>query len=326
MFYIQFFIISILISWFLTKLCIPFFQKNWSIIPNKRASHSYPVPFGGGIIFSLIGILGSLIYVDFSSLIFIPLILTGHLDDLKEISPSKRFFVQVAVSITLILYKLKLSPLLDYINYLSLNNYQKFFILLILIFIFTSIVNITNFSDGIDGLVASTLFIVFLTAFIKLPNQDYLIFILGALLGFLFWNWSPAKIFMGDSGSYFLGAIYFNILLSTRSIEELISFLILGTPIFADISITLIKRFFMRENIFKPHKLNLYQRLNQAGLSHSKISLIYLLNSFLLCFCYLFGDITLLFIAEIIVLLFGYLLDKYIAIDFKSSLLESKNK
>ena len=319
------FLILFLISWYLNKLFIPIFKTNWSISPNNRTSHKLPTPFGGGLIFSFLTILGSLFYKIYTPLIFIPLILIGHVDDCKGVSPLKRFFVQIGTALILIGYQSN-NDLSNYFYFEDINFLYKFIIFLLLLFVFTAIVNITNFADGIDGLVASSFIIIFFTAYIKLSHQEHLLLILGALMGFLYWNWHPSKIFMGDSGSYFLGALYFNIIINIGNIDQSIYFLLLGTPLFGDITITLIRRLIIGESIFKPHKLNLYQRLNQAGINHSKVSLIYLFCTSLLCLSYIFGGIYFLIISEFIVIFIGFLLDKYIAISFEKSLLNSRNQ
>lgn len=317
------FIISFFSSWCLLKTSIPIFKRNWSIVPNYRSSHKVSTPFGGGLIFSLIIILTSLIFHEFSNLIFLPLVITGHIDDCKGLSAIKRLYIQFGTALLLILYQSD-SLLLNSLSFQSLDFLNKTFLVFILVFLFTTIVNIFNFFDGIDGLLASNLFIIFLTVFIKLNNSNYIICILGSLLGFVVWNWSPAKIFMGDSGSYFLGAIFFNFVFNSESIYEFIQLIFLGTPIFADIIITLIRRFSIGENIFKPHKLNLYQRLNQSGMSHSKITLIYSLATFLICFSYLVGS-GLFFLSSLMsVLIIGYFIDKKASTPFLQSLTNQK--
>ena len=317
------FIFNFFSCWYLIKISIPIFKKNWSIVPNYRSSHKESTPFGGGLIFSLITILSSTIFFEFSNLLLLPLVITGHLDDCKGISPKKRLFIQLGTALLLILYQSD-SLLLNSLRYQNLDFLYKAILIFILVFSFITIVNTCNFFDGVDGLLASNLFIIFLTVFIKINNANYIISILGALLGFIVWNWSPAKIFMGDSGSYFLGAIFFNFIFNTEDIYQSIQLLILGTPIFADIIITLIRRFLIGENIFKPHKLNLYQRLNQAGMSHSRITLIYSAATILICFSYLIGSRSFLLSTLISIFIIGFYIDKNRSIPFLESLNNSR--
>ena len=96
------------------------------------------------------------------------------------------------------------------------------------------------------------------------------------MIAFLKWNWDPSKIFMGDCGSNYLGGLIFFCILSKG--EYLIDFktIFIIFPILLDCSWCIIRRFINKENIFIAHKKHLYQRLNQQGLSHSNVSLIYI--------------------------------------------------
>ena len=108
----QFFIYlitSFLSSWYLIKICIPLFKKNWTIFPNQRTSHIFPKPFGGGLIFSFISIFAASLNFEFVPFIFLPIIIIGHLDDCHGISPFKRLFVQLGNALILITYKSKVS-------------------------------------------------------------------------------------------------------------------------------------------------------------------------------------------------------------------------
>ena len=116
-----------------------------------------------------------------------------------------RLFIQIVIGIifSILIFKdsifnFQISP-----DYLLIGN---FLIIALLTFLFVSIVNFTNFADGLDGLVGSSMLVIFLFA-AYLLNINY-IFLVGGLIGFLILNWYPAKVFMGDSGSYFLGSMY----------------------------------------------------------------------------------------------------------------------
>ena len=122
---------------------------------------------------------------------------------------------------------------------------------------------------------------------------------------------------MGDVGSNFLGSVYFITLFEAGNLLDFIFLVVIFSPILGDALISLLRRALKRENIFKPHKKHLYQRLVQAGWSHSKVSLIYaaatLVNSF---FYFNFGyKSTILIVFCIIV--FGIFLDKKFAIPFE---------
>ena len=131
--------------------------------------------------------------------------------------------------------------------------------------------------DGIDGLVCGSMIIIF--SFLNI-DFHYLLPIIGTLIGFLFFNWEPSKVFMGDSGSLFLGSYLATLILSLGSWFAIFKALILCSPILLDASSCLLIRFIKGQNIFSPHKLHLYQRLVSGGLSHSKVSLIYCCEEF----------------------------------------------
>ena len=134
--------------------------------------------------------------------------------------------------------------------------------------------------DGMDGLVASNMFLLFLNY--SLNNNFDLISIPIVLFVFLFYNWSPAKLFMGDSGSTFLGLILFYITFSKNDFNSSLILLLTASPLLMDSFICIFRRLKNNENIFSPHKKHLYQRLHQNGMSHSKVSIIYASCTFIL--------------------------------------------
>ena len=101
---------------------------------------------------------------------------------------------------------------------------------------------------------------------------------------------------MGDSGSTFLGAVLTGILFSFDQVLNTVALLLVASPLLLDAASCVIRRFLFNYNIFKAHKMHLYQRLTQAGLSHSLVSLIYISCSAILSLTFLlFGFKVLLF-------------------------------
>ena len=90
----------------------------------------------------------------------------------------------------------------------SINLFLLFIAYIYLSFLATSIINFANFADGIDGLLSSSMIIIFVLSALQNNNNSFLWGIVGCLVGFLFYNWQPSKLFMGDVGSTFLGAIF----------------------------------------------------------------------------------------------------------------------
>jgi len=271
------FFISILLNYFFTYFLFNVLKKFPLDKPNSRSMHKKPTFTGGGISFVLTSVLLSIFVDNQLYLICLPLALIGILDDFIPLKNIYRYFVQVLTSFFIIFQ----SELV--LNYL--NNFNQFVFLIGIIFLsflITAIINFINFMDGIDGLIGSCLTILFSLAALKI-DLSFLI-IIGALIGFLFWNWHPSKIFMGDVGSTFVGAVFAGSILNTDNFGTSFDLLFCASPLFFDAIICILRRFFAGENIFRPHSLHLYQRLCKAGWSHSKVTLNYLISILILIF------------------------------------------
>jgi UDP-N-acetylmuramyl pentapeptide phosphotransferase/UDP-N-acetylglucosamine-1-phosphate transferase len=97
----------------------------------------------------------------------------------------------------------------------------------------------------------------------------------GALLGFLAWNWSPAKVFMGDVGSTWIGAVFAGMVLQQSGPWEAASLLLVGFPLLGDALICVLRRLRAGQPVFEAHRLHLFQRLQQGGWNHARVSLVY---------------------------------------------------
>lgn len=302
MFLIFSILISILIAFFLKPLLAKFVKD----IPNSRSSHLYEIPSGGGLIF-VIPLISYAIYIlNLKFILLIPLAIIGLIDDIFKISRTFRAFFQlITILAIIILFKENLS--IFYIQPISLIIFPIAFVGLLFI-------NIFNFMDGLDGLLAGCALIIFSRSlFLHSPELSILI---GSLIGFLLFNWSPAKIFMGDIGSTFLGAIYFIILINSSESSQLVMNFLIATPIIFDSLSCLFIRISKKQNIFLPHKLHLYQRLNQAGFKHSTVSILYMgATLFLVLISFLDNNILLMF-SSLMVILLGLLINKKYAVNF----------
>ncbi len=304
--------VSFFISLFSLKYAIPILSRDFLDKPNFRSSHSFPVPTGGGITFVLISIVSSCFINFWIPLISFPLALIGFLDDKKGIPATFRYLIQISTVIILV-FK---SQLMKNILILGLNNQIEVFLVILLIFAGTAVINFVNFMDGLDGFLAVNIIIIFCMAIYS--GNLVLIPITSALMGFLIWNWSPAKVFMGDVGSTFLGSIYLAITLNTESFKGSFSLVIIAIPLLGDAFICVLRRFINGENIFRPHKLHLYQRLNQAGISHSNVCFIYAFLTLITCFYVLKFDLNNLPLYFLFITMSYICMDRYIAIPFKS--------
>ena len=307
------FLISYLILYFFKSKLDKYFLDR----PNYRSSHINPKPSGGGVAFVSTFCLFSFLLGNNLPLIYLPLAVVGFLDDLFDIDRGLRYLTQVITSIFIIInsYIFK--------NYLlNINFVFSFLFLLGLIILITSIINFINFMDGIDGLVCSCLIIVFIVSSILI--NPYLTILVAAMLGFLVWNWPPSKIFMGDVGSTFLGAILSGTIIQQESLDNFLRVIIVASPLLIDAFVCVIRRFFEKQPIFKPHSLHLYQRLYQAGWSHSKVTICYLIPTFLLGLLTIYGSLNTLIYAFIYLIIFGIYLDIKFSVRFKMSLKNSK--
>ena len=303
-------IFSFVITYFSFEKSIPFLKIYLIDKPNKRSSHQYAKPTGGGILFVFIGSLFCLLSGNRIPLYCIPLSLVGIFDDFYKLPAFLRYLAQF-FTVSLLIFSFNQN------NFLEQNlSYFNFFIIYLFIIIFsTAIINFTNFMDGIDGLVGGCFIIIFISS--TIINDSNILPLIGSVLGFLIFNWHPSKVFMGDSGSTFLGAVLVGLLLEVGKIENAISLILISSPLLLDSGICVIRRFFKGQNIFKAHKSHLYQRLVQSGWSHSKVSLLYILSTIFLSLNYFYFGIFALFSFSLILLLFGIYLDLYIAVPFR---------
>ena len=99
----------------------------------------------------------------------------------------------------------------------------------------------------------------------------------GACLGFLFWNWAPAHIFLGDVGSGALGVlgVVGGVLVLHEGEWAFLAVFLPLVPIFLDASVTLLRRAWAGEKVYKPHRVHLYQRLANGGWGHSRVTWLY---------------------------------------------------
>ena len=302
----MFLIFSILFSFLLTLFLKPLLSNFVKDVPNKRSSHLKTIPSAGGLIF-IIPLISYAFYVgDLKFILLIPLAIIGLIDDIFIISRIFRAFFQLlTISAIIILFRENLSVF--YIHKIPLMIFP-------MVLAGLSFINIFNFMDGLDGLLAGCALLIFSRSlFLYSPELSILI---GSLIVFLLFNWCPAKIFMGDIGSTFLGAIYFMILINSSDFSEFIMHILIATPLLIDGLSCILIRFSKKQNIFIPHKLHLYQRLNQAGFKHSTISLIYMGSTSFLVLISTLNNNILLMLTSLAVILLGLFLNKKYAVKF----------
>jgi len=146
------------------------------------------------------------------------------------------------------------------------------------------ITNAINLIDGLDGLAAGVAFFAALTNFTvaTIAGAEFsalvMASVMGGLIGFLFYNFSPARIFMGDSGSYLLGYVLAVTALTgvpkgSTAVALLVPIVALGVPIF-DTLFAMLRRFLERRPLFSPDRGHIHHRLLAAGITHRRAVLI----------------------------------------------------
>lgn len=256
---------------------------------NERSSHKVPTPSGGGIgivlAASLAGIFVAIPYpVEIYPVIVAGVLLAiiGYFDDRQPIAARWRLGAQIlltgAVAATVPFDVL--GPQLG----LAL---PESVLLVVLVLAGALWINLYNFMDGIDGLAASeAIFLLLAAMFVAWWFHPevwlqgvfwWMAWLAAACLGFLLLNWAPAKIFMGDAGSTYLGLMlfFFAIASITGGWLGLAQWLILAAAFLADSLTTLVRRALNREPVWQPHKRHAYQNLQRRLGSHARATLVY---------------------------------------------------
>ena len=308
-------------SWLLLLLLIPHLRLRLLDDPNERSSHRHPTPRGGGIAFVAVAsassgfalIAGETSLASAIPLLAAPLSVVGLLDDRYNLPVSWRYGVQLLTSALI----LGFSPLVQRLG-VSVGSESLLLlpVLLLLSFTVTAVINFINFMDGLDGLVAGCLVVCIAAPAASVDAPWSLWALVGSLIGFLFWNWSPAKVFMGDVGSTFLGAVFAGLLLQTSSWLDAFGFLLVATPLLADACLCVVRRLFAGQRVFQAHRLHLFQRLYQAGWPHARVSFTYLAATAVLAVAMLAGGWLWVFALAVLVLLLGVCLDQWVAVPF----------
>lgn len=214
----------------------------------------------------------------------------GVIDDTRGIRAAFKLLAQIVVAVGAYGAGFRITAVnLPFIGDLSMGV----FALPITLIWIVGIVNAINLIDGLDGLAAGVCFFAGITGLVvaKISGTPFtalmLATMLGAVLGFLFFNFNPARIFMGDSGSYFLGFVLAATSLvgsaqkTSAAVSIMVPILALGVPIL-DTLFSIVRRFLERRSIFSPDRGHIHHRLLDMGITHRRAVL--LLYAFSLAF------------------------------------------
>ncbi len=304
------YLLLLLLSFTLTYLIKNYaIKKSLVAEVNERSSHSVPTPHGGGIAIAVtwfVG-LGYLYFTDaFNEQLFYALLvgaiiaIVSFFDDLYELSPKVRLITQALVAGLGICFLGGLREI-DFGLFSVTNQFltNGFAFLLIVWFI-----NLYNFLDGINGYAGSEALFLSMAGFILFGGGHFLVLAV-AVLGFLYWNFGNAKIFMGDVGSTLLGytVAVFTLYYGNVESANLWVWIILFGVFWFDATVTLIRRKLNGEKLSQAHKKHAYQRLTQAGWSHTKVVIASLfVNILLFCFVYGISNVFIAFVLAMVVL------------------------
>ncbi len=294
-------LLSLAISFTVTFLAIPVIinvaeMKKLYDVPDARKIHQTPItPLGGigifaGFVFASLLTINFKISFEFQYFIAATLVIffLGLKDDILIITPVKKFIGQVLAAF-LIVYDGRIQ-IRSMHGFLGIQELPEMFSLLITYFAVIVIINSFNLIDGVDGLagslglMSSALFGIYFLS-VNMPSYYILAFSLsGSLLAFLIFNFQPAKIFMGDTGSLLIGVVnailaikFVNVANSSQvpyplAASPAIGFTILLIPLLDTLRVFSI-RIFKRRSPFSPDRNHIHHLLLDRGLSHRAITL-----------------------------------------------------
>lgn len=249
--------------------------------PTDRSSHSVPTPRGGGLglILAFLVAFGVSAFsegidwrvgVALGGVVFTAIV--GWLDDHAGLPVGARLAAHIAAGLTLLPLALTPDPVPSWLGPAAVLWWILWAV---------SAINVVNFMDGIDGLIGlqALIFGIHLWAASPEPTltHSYGLLLASASLGFLIWNWAPAKIFLGDVGSGALGAAMAlgGLLLLRETTHSLVSAYLPLYPIFLDAAVTLARRAWRGERLTVAHRSHLYQHLANGGWGHGRVSALY---------------------------------------------------
>lgn len=263
-------------------------------VPNSRSLHVTPVPRGAGLVIGLV-VIATVLILSVAGLAGPPklaatyaaatlaVLILGWLDDRWSLPARDRLAIQVAIALAA---ALALGWQRDQIASAVPSMAAKAVVFAVTVIWLVGLVNAYNFMDGIDGLAAGQA-VIAAVCWIVVGRRMGAPFTIAAATvvaassaAFLFHNWSPARVFLGDAGSNFLG-LSFALLPLTLYTEAAAGRLPVAAVLFVgvfliDTVFTFIRRLVSGENVLQAHRTHLYQRLIACGYSHHAVAIWWL--------------------------------------------------
>jgi len=293
------------IAFFVSYIITPFIaqvgkKENFVDKPGYRKIHSDSVPNLGGIVIFFGFILSILFIIPIEGKAkgllagSVMILLLGIIDDIVDLRPRYKFFIQMVPALLVIGYHYQVINqfIVQELSFLSIIGYLLYPLLL---FWITGVTNSINLIDGLDGLACGISVISLATLFILglLIDGNFELYnllniaLLGSMLAFFRYNFYPAKIFLGDSGSTFAGYIIASIgalwvISSGNALFLFIPLIILLLPV-GDTLFAIGRRYKNHKPIFQADQGHLHHRLLKRGISHRNVVLILLGINIMCC-------------------------------------------
>ncbi|MFB4474067.1 glycosyltransferase family 4 protein [Virgibacillus sp. SK37] len=332
--------IALIVSFFSSIIITPIVKRFALKIgatdqPNERKVHTSVMPRLGGLAIFLSFIIGIIFFYpnpgDYWPILVggTIIILTGILDDIFTISAKYKLLGQIIAALVTVLGGIQI----EFVTiWQDERIYFEFFAIPITIIWIVAITNAINLIDGLDGLAAGVSSIALFTiSVIAITRGDILIaflglVMLGSTVGFLVYNFYPAKIFMGDTGSLFLGYMIsvvsvLGLYKEVTIVSLIIPIIILGIPIM-DTTFAIIRRIVQGRPLSSPDKFHLHHCIIRLGFTHRQtvimiyaLSILFSVIAIVLTRSTLWGSISilvsLLILVELIVEITGVISDQY---------------
>ncbi|AIF53812.1 glycosyltransferase family 4 protein [Pelosinus sp. UFO1] len=286
--YIVAFTVALAVAYFVTPRVKDLAIKVGALdAPDARKVHTRPIPRMGGLAIYAAFVLAVLASMYVSREIMgllvggTVILIVGIIDDLKPLPARVKLLGQIVAASVLVMFDIRIEWLTNpfgdmlYVEYLSIP---------LTILWVVGLTNTVNLIDGLDGLAAGVSTIASVTILLVALQQNFWTVavltaaLAGSALGFLQHNFNPAKIFMGDTGSMFLGYMLAAISIlgavkSAATIALIVPIVALGLPIL-DTAFAIIRRYMSGRPIFKPDKGHLHHRLLEMGLTQKQAVLL----------------------------------------------------
>lgn len=286
--YIKPFLVAVLLSLLTTPLVRKIAIKVGAIdIPkDERRVHKEPMPLMGGLAIYIGLVISSLIFLPMDKTLISILVgatiilISGIIDDIRGLSPKLKLLFQMMAGLVLILGDIRVDFVTNPFSQDYVLLYLKWLSIPITLFWIVGITNTINLIDGLDGLACGVAMISSISLMLVAEKFDQVhvtilsAAVAGACLGFLPYNFNPAKIFMGDTGALLLGFMLATISIegvmkSVATIAVVVPIMILGVPIF-DTTFAIFRRLLSGQSIATGDKGHLHHRLLDKGFSQKQ--------------------------------------------------------